>query len=58
MTIKELTEGIAEQKYKNPTAIEDKFYNSGIDFCLKMIDLYAKYKEPEDYPFGRNDYQE
>lgn len=58
MTIEELKQGIAETKYKEPTAIEDKFYNSAIDFCLQMIDIYARFREREDYPLGRNDYQE
>ena len=57
MTIEELKQGIAETKYENPEAIEDKFYNTAIDFCLKMIDLYARFNDPE-YPLGRNDYQE
>lgn len=57
MTISELKEDIESMKVKNPEDIEDKFFNNGLDFSLKMIDVYAKYQEPE-YPLGRNDWQE
>lgn len=57
MTIKELKEAIDSMRKKNPEDIEDKFFNSALDFSLKMIDVYARFQEPE-YPLGRNDYQE
>ena len=58
MTIEELKQEIAKIKYENPTAIEDKLFNTAIDYCLKMIDVYARFREREDYPLGKNDYQE
>lgn len=57
MTIAELKNGISEMKYSDPKELEEKFYNTAIDFCIQMIELYEKYKE-EEYPLGRNDYQE
>lgn len=57
MTIKELKESIDSMRKKNPEDSEDKFFNSALDFSLKMIDVYARFQEPE-YPLGRNDYQE
>jgi len=57
MTIKELKEAISSMRIKNPEDIGDKFFNNGLDFSLKMIDVYARFQEPE-YPLGRNDYQE
>lgn len=57
MTIKELKEAIDSMRIKNPKDIEEKFFNNGLDFSLKMIDVYARFQEPE-YPLGRNDYQE
>ena len=57
MTIKELKEAIDSMRMKNPKDIEEKFFNNGLDFSLKMIDVYARFQEPE-YPLGRNDWQE
>lgn len=57
MTISELKEDIGSMKVKNPEDIGDKCFNTALDFSLKMIDVYAKYQEPE-YPLGRNDWQE
>ena len=47
MTIAKLKEDIASQKKDDAVEIEERFWNTAIDFCLKMIDVYAKYREPE-----------
>lgn len=57
MTIAELKEGITETMFNDPKELEEKFYNTAIKFCVQMIEVYEKFREDE-YPLGRNDYQE
>lgn len=57
MKIAELKGTIKEMLIKHPEDIGEEMYNNGLDFCLKMIDVYERFQEPE-YPYGKNDYQE
>lgn len=56
MTVEELKNALKESRVKGDEDLFAKGYNMAINQALKLVELYERFNE--EYPLGRNDWQE